>query len=176
MTAEDLFAISSDDYKDELVAGMLVRMPLAGALHGTVAMQVARILHEYIEAHGLGVVCAADTGFILQRSPDVVRGPDAAFVAKDRVPLTGAPETYWPFAPDLAVEVISPRDRAGDLQQKIAEYFVAGTRLVWVVHPRTRTVSVYRSPGDVRVLGEADDLNGDEVLPGFSCPVKRCFE
>jgi len=85
------------------------------------------------------------------------------------------PETYWPFAPDLAVEVVSPSDRIDDIQDKVGEYFAAGVRLVWIVHPRSRTIFVYRSPLDVHALGETDELSGEGVLPGFACPVSRCF-
>ena len=170
MTAEELFQLPTDDYKYELAEGELIRRPPTGATHGNV-----RLLDEYVEAHDLGIVCGAETGFILQRTPDVVRAPDVAFVAKDRIPATGVPETYWPFAPDLAVEVVSPSDRVDDLQAKVGEYFTAGTRLVWVIHPRSRTVFVYRSPHDVRALGETDELSSADVLPGFSCRVSRCF-
>jgi Uma2 family endonuclease len=108
MTAEDLLLIPSDDHKWELDHGLLVRMPPTGALHGQVSVAVVRMLADHVATHDLGVVCASDTGFILQRDADVVRGPDAAFVAKARVPQTGVPEAYWPVAPDLAVEIISP--------------------------------------------------------------------
>ncbi len=175
MTAEELFQLPTDDYKYELAEGELIRRPPTGAKHGNVSVRVGRLLDEYVEAHDLGIVCGAETGFILQRTPDVVRAPDVAFVAKDRIPATGVPETYWPFAPDLAVEVVSPSDRVDDLQAKVGEYFTAGTRLVWVIHPRSRTVFVYRSPHDVRALGETDELSSADVLPGFSCRVSRCF-
>jgi len=175
MTAEDLFLIPSDDNKYELVNGALVRMPPAGAIHGKLSARIARILEEYVDTNGLGTVCGADTGFILRRNPDIVRGPDAAFVAKERIPPGGEPESFWSLAPDLAVEIISPRDRTGDVQQKINEYFAAGTRLVWVIHPRTRTVSIYHSPRDIQVLGENDTLVGNDLLPGFVCPLRRLF-
>ena len=123
----------------------------------------------------LGVSCGAGTGFILQREPDVVRAPDAAFVASGRIPETGVPVSYWPFAPDLLVEVVSPSDRLADVHVKIADYLASGTRLVWLVEPETRMVHVYRSPQQVEVLGAGDDLDGDDVLPGFQCPVRRLF-
>ena len=97
------------------------------------------------------------------------------FVVKARIPATGIPTTYWPFAPDLAVEVISPSDRLADVHVKITEYFGAGARLVWVVEPETRTVHAYRSPRDVQVFGIEDELSGDEILPGFRCAVRRLF-
>jgi Uncharacterized protein conserved in cyanobacteria len=111
----------------------------------------------------------------LRRIPDTVRAPDVSFVAKARIPATGVPKTYWPFAPDLAVEIVSPWDRFADVQTKVAEYLEAGTRLVWVWNPPTRTVFVYRSLRDVQVLGEEDELSGEDVVPGFRCPVKRVF-
>jgi len=175
MTAEDLFLISSDDCKYELVAGTLVRMPPTGRLHGAVSVRVGRLLDEYVEAHGLGLVCGAETGFILRQRPDTVRAPDASFVRRERIPATGDPERYWPLAPDLVVEVLSPGDRASDVQAKLQEYFAAGTQLVWVIDPRERTVVVYQCMTDARTLTASDELTGGTVLPGFTCPVGRLF-
>lgn len=175
LTAEDLFMISSSDGLEELDRGTLVRMPPAGALHGSLALRLACLLQEHVEAAELGVVCGADTGFILSRSPDTVRAPDASFVARERVPADGPPATYWPLAPDLAVEIISPWDRVGALEDKIAQYFGAGTRLVWVIHPGTRSVHVYRSPLALRVLGADHELTGEPVLPDFRWPLRRLF-
>ena len=175
MTAEELFELPDDGWRYELVAGELVRMTPTGAEHGTVTACLSYVLREYVLRHGTGTCCGAETGFILRRAPDVVRAPDAAFVSRERIPKTGIPTSYWPFAPDLAVEVPSPSDRFADIEMKIAEYFSAGTRLVWVVEPATRTVRVYRSPRDVQVVGEEGELNGGEVLPAFRCAVRRLF-
>ena len=175
MTAEELFDLPDDDYKYELVEGELIRMAPTGGEHGVLTIRIGRILDEYVEAHDLGVCSGAETGFILQRSPDIVRAPDAAFIAKARIPESGIPKTYWPFAPDLAVEVTSPSDRFSAVQAKIAEYFSAGTRLAWVIEPATRTVYVYRSAHDVQALGEDDELSGADVLPGFRYAVGRLF-
>ena len=175
MTAEELFDLPDDDYKYELVQGELIRMAPTGGEHGVLTIRIGRILDEYVEAHDLGVCSGAETGFILQRSPDIVRAPDAAFIAKARIPESGIPKTYWPFAPDLAVEVLSPSDRFSAVQTKIAEYFSAGTRLTWVIEPATRIVYVYRSAHDVQALGEDDELSGADVLPGFRYAVGRLF-
>jgi Uma2 family endonuclease len=175
MTAEELFDLPADDYKYELVAGELIRMAPTGGEHGVLTVRIGRILDEYVEAHDLGICSGAETGFILRRAPDIVRAPDAAFIAKARIPETGIPKTYWPFAPDLAVEVTSPSDRFSAVQTKIAEYFSAGTRLVWVIEPATRTVYAYRSAHDVQALGEDDELSGADVLPGFRYAVGRLF-
>lgn len=175
LTAEELYELPDDDYQYELVSGELVRMSPSGAEHGLVTAALSHALREYVNRTQAGVCCGAETGFILQRDPDVVRAPDAAFVAWERIPASGVPKSYWPFAPDLAAEVISPGDRFADLQTKVVEYFRAGTRLVWVIEPATRTVYVYRARRDVQALGEQDDLTGGEALPGFRCPVRELF-
>jgi len=175
MTAEQLFELPDDGYRSELVEGAIVRMTPTGGTHGIVAMRVGVLLSEYVETHRLGVCLAAETGFILQRDPDTVRAPDVAFVAADRVPNTGIPTFYWPSAPDLAVEVLSPWDRPAEVRRKVEEYFAAGTRLVWIVDPAAETVHVYRSLHDVQVLRDEDELCGNDVLPDFRCAVKRLF-
>ena len=175
MTAEQLFELPDDGYRSELVEGEIVRMTPTGAEHGVLSIRIGRLLDEHVSARGLGVCCGAETGFILQRDPDIVRAPDVAFVAAARIPKTGIPKTYWPFAPDLAVEVLSPSDRLTDVHAKIAEYFAAGTSMVWIVEPSAEAVHVYRSPHDVHVLRDEDELSGDDVLPGFRCVVKRLF-
>jgi Uma2 family endonuclease len=176
MTAEELFQLPDDGYRYELVEGGLIRMPPAGAEYGDVTMNAGFLLKGYVKAHKLGVVSAAETGFILQRSPDTVRAPDAAFVAMERIPPGGIPKGYWPFAPDLAVEVVSPNDRFDDVQEKVAQYFAAGTRLVWVVLAKTKSVLVYRSLHAVNSLSVDDELKGDDILPGFTCRVAELFE
>ena len=169
MTAEELFELPDDGWRYELAAGELVRMTPTGAEHGTVTACLSYVLREYVLRHGAGTCCGAETGFILRRAPD------AAFVSSERIPKTGIPTSFWPFAPDLAVEVRSPSDRFAEIEMKIAEYFAAGTRLAWVVEPATRTVRVYRSPREVQVVGEEGELNGGDVLPAFSCAVRRLF-
>ena len=175
MTAEELFELPDDGCRYELVEGELIPMTPAGARHGTIAFRIGLVLGEFIEAHDLGIGGAGEPGFILQRNPDVVRAPDVSFVTKARIPATGIPAGYWPLAPDLAVEVISPSDRLSDVHTKLAAYFSAGTRLVWVVEPETQVVYAYRSLHDVQAIGEDGELSGGDVLPGFRCAVRRLF-
>jgi Uma2 family endonuclease len=175
MTADELWRMPDDGYRYELIAGELKQMPPTGFLHGTVAMDCGSLLREYVKKYDLGVVCAAETGFRLRQNPDTVRAPDAAFVTKERVLAQGKTEKFWPGAPDLAVEVVSPSDRFDEVVEKVQEWLAAGTRLVWVALPRTKTVMVYRSNGQVQVLQEDDELSGEEVLPGFVCRVKEIF-
>jgi len=175
MTADDLWQMPNDGSRYELIAGELSQMPPSGFLHGTVAMNCGSILREHVRKYDLGVVCAAETGFKLRQNPDTVRAPDAAFVTKERVLAQGGTEKFWPGAPDLAVEVVSPSDRFDELFEKVQEWLAAGTRMVWVALPRTKTVMAYRPNGQVKILQEDDELNGEDVLPGFVCRVKDFF-
>ncbi len=175
MTADELWQMPNDGSRYELVAGELIQMPLSGFLHGTVASNLDRLIGTHTRAYDLGVTCAAETGFRLRQNPDTIRAPDAAFITKERVIAQGGTEKYWPGAPDLAVEVVSPSDRFDEVVEKVQEWLAAGTRLVWVALPRTKTIMVYRSNGQVQVLQEDDELNGENVLPGFVCRVKEIF-
>jgi Uma2 family endonuclease len=174
-TAEDLMRLSSEGKRCELVKGELVEMAPTGGRHGRVSSRIDRRLGNFVEQHGLGEVFAAETGFRLARNPDTVRAPDVAFVARERLPSPDLPTGYPELAPDLVVEVLSPSDTAVQVQAKVEDWLRAGVRLAWVVYPDTRSVVVYRSLSEVVVLGEEDNLQGDPVLPGFSCPVADIF-
>jgi len=104
-----------------------------------------------------------------------VRAPDASFVAKDRIPPGELPQGYIELSPDLAVEVVSPSDRNPEVRDKVEEWLRAGTRLVWVIYPATRSVTVYRSLDDFENLSEEDNLDGGQVIPGFSCQIRELF-
>lgn len=174
-TADELLAISArDDNRYELIHGRLNIMPPAGAEHGSYAMGLGARMSIYAVDKDLGVVFAAETGFVLTTDPDHVRAPDAAFVSKSRLSqgLTGK---YFPGAPDLAVEVVSPNDTLSEVQAKIQDWLTHGTRLVWVVDPKTRTITVYRPDGTANVLKAKDTLDGENVLPGFAFPLAKLF-
>ena len=140
-----------------------------------IAGEIFGLLRNHVRSLGLGQVFAAETGFTLQRNPDTVRAPDAAFVAKDRMPQGETPDGYLALAPDLAIEVISPNDRPRAVREKVADWLNAGTRLVWVIYPSSRTVTVHRPPSSVEELGGEDTLDGAEVVPGFTCRVEELF-
>lgn len=176
MTAEEAAELSTVNRRFELVRGVYIDLSPAGGLHGVVANTIGSILRDHARKRKLGVVTAAETGFILTRDPDTVRGADAAFISKERIPAEGVPVSFWPLAPDLAVEVVSPGDSSDEVQEKVEEYLAAGTRMVWVVHPRTRSVAVYRSLRDVKILRGDEALTGEDVLAGFECKVSEIFE
>lgn len=175
LTAEDLLEMEDDGYLYELVRGELVRMTPPGGRHGEVAGETYWRIRNYLAEHGIGRVYPQDTGFLLAQDPDLVRAPDVAFVRADRLRPPDQRETYLPLAPDLVVEVLSPSDRAGLVNDKLTDYLEAGVRLVWIVEPRRRTVTVYHPDWTVRVLREGDALDGGEVLPGFRPPVAAIF-
>jgi Uma2 family endonuclease len=175
LTAEELMDLPEDGFRYELVKGELVKMTPTGLRHGRIAMRLGSRLEQHASKHNLGSVYAAETGFLLASDPDTVRAPDASFVAAGRIPPEGEPDKFGPFAPDLAVEVISPSDRVVEVEEKVMEYLEAGTRLVWVVNPNAETVTEYRSLTQVRILTSDDVLEGGDVLPGFKCPVREIF-
>ena len=111
----------------------------------------------------------------LQLTAHRVRAPDVSFVSAEKLAAYGNPQEFAKVVPDLAVDVISPEVKYGYLQRKIRDYFEAGVRLLWIVDPAMQTVTVHRSPVDLRVLTAADALSGEDVLPGFSCPVVDLF-
>ena len=166
MTAEELRHLRLPNTRTELVRGVLVVREPAGYQHGAVAMRLALAVGRFLEIHPLGDLVAAETGFRLASDPDTVRAPDVGFVSRARIP-TPAPHGYAPFAPDLAIEVLSPDDRPGEVLAKVGDWLDAGTRLVWVVDPVRRLARIYRADGTESLVGEADALEGEAVLPGF---------
>ncbi len=175
ITAEDLLRMPDDGFRYELVKGELRKMAAAGHQHGRIAINVTMSLGQHVRAHDLGNVYAAETGFKLASDPDTVRAPDVAFIRRERVAEVGDAGGYWPGAPDLAVEVISPGDTYTEVEEKILEWLDAGTRMVIVVNPRRRVVTVYRSMADITILTENDMLDGGDVVPGWSMPVRDVF-
>jgi Uma2 family endonuclease len=175
MTAAELLRMPEDGYRYELVEGELHQMAPPGSQHGWVGNNLGWRLGQFVEAHQLGAVFAAETGFLLGRDPDTVRAPDIAFVTKDQLARCGLPEGYFPEAPTLAVEVVSPSDTAEEVDSKVRSWLTAGTQLAWVVYPGGRSITVYRSLDDICVLTEKDELLGDAVVPGFKCAVADLF-
>ncbi len=175
LSAADLYELPDHGGRIELVKGELTPMSPASTQHGKIALRLGAIIWNYVEAHNLGEVYAAETGFTITEDPDTVRAPDVSFVARSRIPPEGEPPGFWAIAPDLVVEVLSPFDVASKVQQKITEYLQAGVRLVWLVDPETQTVTVYKSLAEAHILLRQDVLMGDEVLPGFSLPLAKLF-
>ena len=174
LTAEDLWRMPTDE-PWELWEGELRKVPGAGGEASELAGEIFALVRPFVRAGKLGMLTTADGTYILSRAPETVVVPDVAFVRWDRLPGRTRPDRYIPVAPDLAVEVISPSDGPGDIAKKMARYARAGVPLVWWVHPKRRTVTVYRDGQRIAELGEGDELDGGDVLPGFRLPVAEIF-
>jgi Uma2 family endonuclease len=174
-TADELLNMPDDGFRYELVQGELRRMNPAGNVHGRVAMSFAWRLAQYVDENRLGTVYAAETGFRLATDPDTVRAPDVAFVSRVRLEAVGEVEGFWPEAPDLAIEMVSPGDSYSDVEQKVFDWLDAGTKMVVVINPRQRSATVYKSPSDIAALAETDVLAGGDVVPGFELAVREIF-
>ena len=169
MTLEEFIENDIEGY--EYINGELVPMAAAVILHGKISVRVIRYLDSFVHKNQLGEVYTAETSFLVGER---VMKPDVAYVAASRVPED---ETKgFPIPPDLAVEVISPSDILWNVYEKALAYLDAGTRIVWVIEPVARTVTVFRSITDIKTLTQNDILTGEDVVEGFSCPVARFFE
>jgi Uma2 family endonuclease len=158
----------------ELVDGVLVEKPM-GFYESLLAGWLIRLLGRFLDQHDLGFVLPADA--TLRLKPGLVRLPDVSFFSWDQFPNRKLPRERVPaLSPDLAVEVISEGNTEAEMARKLQEYFTAGVRLVWYVYPETRTVQVYTSPTDVRLLRDEDTLDGGTVLPGFLLSIREWFE
>jgi Uma2 family endonuclease len=180
ITADELLVMPPYDENGkqcrfELIRGGLKVMSLTKPLHGIICARLNFKLSGFVEEHNLGETFGAETGFLVERDPDSVLGVDVAFVSNERLAAVETFEKYFPFAPDLAVEVLSPGNTVREINEKVTMYFAAGARAVWVFNPKKRTAAVYTSPTDVRVLGEQETLDGGEVLPGFTLELSKLF-
>lgn len=176
VSADQLLELNAElDGSYELVRGLLVVREPAGVRHGNIETDLLVRLHAHVRERRLGKVFGADVGFLLSRKPDTVRAPDVAFVQSSRLPAV-LPAGFFPGAPDLAVEVLSPNDRFPIVEQKVWQYLDAGTREVWVIHPEHRTVTLRRPDGSVERLEVGAVLTGGDVVPEFACCVVDLFE
>jgi Uma2 family endonuclease len=163
-TAEEAFWLNPSGVW-ELVDGRFVFMSPAGARHGSLVARVSRALADFVEPRGLGIVLAGDVGFVLRRKPDAVRAPDVAFLRADRA--STLPTGFVEGAPDLAVEIMSPGDRATEVERKAREFVGAGSTAVWVIDPDEKTCRVYAANGSNVLAGDAA-LACPELLGAFA--------
>jgi Uma2 family endonuclease len=173
-TPEDLLSMP-DGKNFELVDGRLVEQDM-GAESSWIEGRLFSRLLWFCEEPRLGFVWPSSNGYqCFPHDPRRVRRPDVSFIRAGRLPGDELPKGHVRIAPDLAVEVVSPRDLAPELDEKLEDYRKAGVRLVWVVYPESRTVMVYRADGSVSRLHEEDVLSGEDVIPGFRCEVRLLF-
>jgi Uma2 family endonuclease len=176
ITAEEFIRMPSpgDGSRQELVRGVIETMPPPSTYHGVCCARLNRRLANLIEDQGLGFLASNDSGFITERDPDTVRGPDLSFWSRERLPQLPL-EGYVRIVPDLVVEVLSPSDVWVRVNRKVQHYLKHQVRLIWIVVSEDRSVTVYR-PGQSQVLlTNSDVLTGEDVLPGFRCTVAELF-
>lgn len=173
LTLEELERLPEDE-RGEVIRGEMHPVSPTGIEHGDIAGNVLVALKPWVRLRWLGVV-GGEIGFVLSRDPLVVLAPDVAFIPAARLPPAGQRQGFFHGAPALAVEVVSPSESAPETQAKVLLYLEAGAALVWVIHPRRRTVTVYFADRTSRDLNEADTLDGGDVLPGFTMRVAEIF-
>ena len=176
LTAGEFMEHPAAHERTELVRGRIHSMTPTGGSHGLVSGNVFRLLSTHVYAQRLGVCFADSTGYALPNLPNTVRAPDASFVREGRLPHDGIRGGWLELAPDLAVEVLSPSESSREIEEKLADYRVAGAPVVWVIDAVTRSVRVVVADGKERLLAEGDVLSGDGVIPGFTCAVRELFE
>lgn len=168
MTADELLRNDVPHKSTELVRGVLVVHEPPGGWHGHLSQRLGFLLGQHVYPRQAGMLFGQDTGFLIERDPDTVRAPDLAFVAARRTSEI-ARHGYVPFAPDLAVEILSPGDRPGEVLEKVAQWLTAGTRLVWVIDPDRVNARVHRADGSIDIVPSSGALEGEDLLPSFSC-------
>jgi Uma2 family endonuclease len=171
---DDLFRLPEGDHF-ELVDGHLVEKSM-GALSEHVGAEILILIGSHARAERLGLVFGADAGYqCFADAPEKVRKPDVSFIAAHRLRRSEIPEGHLRIAPDLAVESVSRHEAYYEVLRKVGEYLSAGVRLVWVALPQDRSVSVYRADGSVSWLLGDNEISGEDVLPGFRCPISEFF-
>jgi Uma2 family endonuclease len=178
LTVDDLLRVPQPDLPHELRRGVLRLVTPAISAHGAVSARLLAALGQHVYTHALGALFTAEAGFILERDPDTLLCPDVAFVSRERLPAGGLEPRFLELAPDLAVEVLTPSSRAGEMRVKVADYLRLGVCAVWVVDPARRTVRVHSRAGrrtSAVPLTEDDLLDGGDVVPGFKCRIAELF-
>jgi Uma2 family endonuclease len=175
ITAEELLQLPDDDLRHELINGELITMPLPRVPHGRIALRLSVFLGQFILDHDLGEAFATDTGFKLTSNPDTVLAPDFAFVTSEHFSEGSETEGYWPGPPDFAVEVLSPSDRPGKVNKRIALWFSFGIKQLWIVDPKNSTLIIYRSPVDATTFSGSDYLESPDLFPGFRISLDKIF-
>ena len=174
VSADELERMPKDDFRYELVRGQLIRMSPVAPRHGDVTVAVASLLWQHVRANRLGRVWT-EVGFRLFSNPDTVLAPDVAFVRADRLPPSES-RGFYPGAPDLAIEVLSPDDRPSDVSSKVRDYLAAGTPMAVIIDPGARTVTVHRPGVVAEILDEGGTLDFDPVVSAFRVSLAVLFE
>jgi Uma2 family endonuclease len=174
-TEEELQSLPEDGYIHEVVRGTLVMSPKNNFQHGDICVRLSTALNVFVRARKLGVVLDSSTGFWMQNRN--CRAPDISFIAKARLRgWKSPPVAFFQGAPDLAVEVLAPSNTAGEIAERLADFFASGTQLAWIIHPEEHFVEICHSPVQRKMLGSGAILEGEDLLPGFQYPIADLFQ
>jgi len=171
-TAKPMEILLDPEKSYEIVNGQPEEKEAPGGKHGVISLNLGAELRTYLKTHKRGLACS-ETNFKIGQNERI---PDVAFVAAERLPSDGMPEGVVGFAPDLAIEVISPNDVHDKVSDKVLEYLEAGVRQVWLISPKLRSITIFRSLTDVQVFTEDSELVSEDLLPGFRCSLKEIFQ
>ncbi|MEZ6137882.1 MAG: Uma2 family endonuclease [Pirellulaceae bacterium] len=175
-TAKHLAAMPDDGKRYELIKGELTVMSPAGGRHGRIAVRINKLLAIHVDDNHLGATFAAETGFRIASNPDTVRAPDGAFVEQRKMEQLDDDTGFLPFAPDLAVEVISPNDSFAAVESKAFTWLDAGSKLVLILEPESKTAHVYRSRADIRIYSVGETIEVSDVVLGWELAVADVFD
>jgi Uma2 family endonuclease len=174
ITAEEYMQLPRGQFQHELINGELITMVLPGLPHGRIQVRLLAPLAQFVWENDLGEVYG-ELGFLLSVDPDTILGPDVAFISKQRLQEAGEVKGFWLGPPDIAVEIVSPRDTHLKVRDRTLRWLGYGTKQVWIVNPKDGTVTVHRSPADSKTFSGSDNLEADDILPGFRIPLERIF-
>ena len=176
-TEAELQALPEDGYLHEVVNGELVMSPKNNPYHGDICAELSMALRAFAKARQLGAVWDSSTGFWMYNRN--CRAPDISFVSKERLQALGIKrraQSFFPGAPDLAVEVLSPNNTRAEIDERLRDFFASGTRIAWIIHPDTECVEVCHAPDQRQLLGPGADLDGEHLLPGFRYRIADLFK
>lgn len=174
VTADELF-VEYRNQRCELVEGKVKIMSPTGFGHGALELAIAKLLAAFVAEHSLGTIVTGEVGFVIETNPDTVLAPDVAYVRQERIEAVGVTDKFFPEAPTLAIEIVSPSDTAEDVDSKARRWLTAGTEAVWVVYPKGKSITVYESLHDIRIVTGEQLLECEKVLPGFRLKVSELF-
>lgn len=172
----DEFELLPDWELFELVDGQLVRRKEMGAFENAVALVISSLLLPHIRKHRLGWLLGSETNYKVIPNSETTRRPDITFIRRGRFPDDKLPPGILTLAPDLMIEVVSPTNSANEIEEKVKLFLEAGTQLAWIVYPSIRSVRILRPDGSGQSLDANAVINGENVVPGFSCKVSEFFE
>ena len=175
-TEAELEALPEDGFIHEVVDGQLIMSPKNNFYHGEICSRLLAALVNFNDAHKLGAVLDSSTGFWMQNRN--CRAPDISFLSKARLISAGftrKSRRFFPGAPDLAIEILSPNNTRAEMDARLRDFFGSGTRLAWIIHPDDECVEICRSPEQRTLIGPGGELHGEDLLPGFRYPLAQLF-